>query len=89
MIVEARQKLEGPRGRRLHRVRVLIVGGGYAAAAAVEAAAASAAISDTSVTGTGRVTTSIINVATTIDSGDDAAVAPRLLLHQCRYFLSL
>lgn len=96
MIVEARQKLEGPRGRRLHRVRVLMVGGGYAATAAVEAAAASAAISGTSgtsVTGTGRVTTSIINVATTaIDSGDDAAadpVANLLLLHQCRYLLSL
>lgn len=95
MIVEARQKLEGPRGRCLHRIHVLIVGGGHAATAAVEAAAASAATSGTSVTsGTDRVTTSIINaVATTaIDGSADAAadpVANLLSLHQCRYLLSL
>lgn len=100
MIVEARQELEGPRGRRLHRVRVLIVGGGHAAAAVdVDVAAASAATSSgTSVTGTGRVTTGVINraVATTAgDGGDDAAVADPVadlllpLHHRRRHLLPL
>lgn len=89
MIVEARQELEGPRG--LQRVRVLIVGGRHAAA--VVDVAASAAVSDTSVTGTGRVTTGVINraVATTAgDGGDDAAAdstADLLLLHHRRRHL--
>lgn len=82
MIVEARQELEGPRGRRLHRVRVLIVGGGHAAAVDV-AAASAAATSGTSVTDTGRVTTGITNA---IDGGADA-VAHLLPLHQRRYLL--
>lgn len=94
MIVEARQELKGPRGCRLHRVRVLIVGGGHAATADVDAAATSAATSSTFVTGTGRVTSGVINAIATIavDGGDNAVanpVADLLSLLQRRYLLPL
>lgn len=68
VVVEAGQELEGPPGRRLHRVRVLIVGRHAADADAPDAAAG------TPVTDAGGVTTGATNaVATTAGDGDDAA----------------
>lgn len=94
MIVETRQELKGPRGCRLHRVRVLI-SGRDTATADVDAATTSAATSNTFITGTGRVTGGIIN-AVAGDGGDNAVadpvadpVADLLSLHQRRYLLPL
>lgn len=101
VVVEAGQELKGPRGCRLHRVRVLIVGGGHAAttgsipidaaaAADADAAAAAAATSASgaSVTDAGGVSTGVVSAVTTAAAdGDDAA--DQLPLHRRRYLLPL
>lgn len=91
MVVEAGQELEGPRGCRLHRVRVLIVGRGHAATTGgvpVDAAAAAASASGASVTDAGDVSTGVINAVTTAAAdGDDAA--DQLPLHRRRCLLPL
>lgn len=81
MVVEAGQEMEGPSGRSLHRVRVLIVGRWPADADSPDAT-----------TGTPVTDAGVINaVATTAGDGDDAAdpVVADLPLRQRRYFLPL
>lgn len=89
MIVEAGQKLEGPSGRCLHRVRVLIVGRWHTADADAPDATAT---TGTPITNANGVTTGVIKaVATTAGDSDDAAepVADLLPLRHRRYFLPL
>jgi len=86
VIVEAGQKLEGPPGRRLHRIRILIVGRWHAADADAFDAATT---TGTPVTDAGGVTTGVINIiAITAGDGDHATVADLLPLYHLR-FLSL
>lgn len=89
MIVEAGQELEGPSGRCLHRVRVLIVGRWNAAADADADAPGTATTTGTPVTDAGGVTTGVINAVA--GDGDDAAepVADLLPLRHRRHLLPL
>jgi len=86
VIVEAGQELKGPRGCRLHRVRVLIVGRGHTATTGsvpIDAAAATSA-SGASITDAGGVSTGVINAVTTAAAdGDDAANQLPLQCRRC------
>lgn len=93
VIVEAGQKLEGPRGCCLHRVRVLIGGNRYAAGAAVATADATAGFAATAGTGTcvTDAVTGVMNAVASAGDGDDATnpIADLLPLHHRLYFLPL
>ena len=82
VVVETGQELKGPPGRRLHRIRVLIVDGWHTADADASDAATT---TGTPVTDDGGVTTGVINaVATTAGDGDEP-VADLLPLRHRRF----